>query len=97
MKKLNKPFFIYLDKDLLKNGGKKGIALQYAIGLFILGIGILLTLPFVPGPGFIFIILGLLLLQMPGTKKLVTHLDSKPGFHRFRNKLIEKYNIHLVY
>lgn len=96
MPKLKKTFHIYLNTSSNKKADKKTIALQYAMGLLLVTIGVLLALPLVPGPGVPLIIIGLLILRVPGTTKFIHYLESKEFFQKFKIWLKTKYNIQIV-
>lgn len=77
-----------------KAGGKRS-ARHWAVkitrnvlGLFVvLPLGIIMALPLVPGPGIVFIALGLSLVDFPGKRKLQARLLSKPSVQKFVNNL----------
>ena len=96
MPKLKKPYHIYLNDLSQQKADKKSMALQYAVGLSIFIIGVILSLPLVPGPGFIFVALGLLIMRVPGSTRLVGHLENKKYFRRFRIWLHLRFNIILI-
>lgn len=57
--------------------------------------GIALSLPMVPGPGFVLLLVGLALIDFPGRQRRLRKVFSKPGVHRrlnaFRRKLRRPY------
>lgn len=63
------------------------LGLKNALGLLVLPLGILMALPMVPGPGLVFILLGLSLLDFPGKRKLERKLVGRPSVIRFLNDL----------
>lgn len=78
-----------------KDGILKLVARQLA-GLVLLGIGIVLAVPGVPGPGFLFIFSSLLVSVYPGKKKLVAWMQNKRFFRLTRVWLRRTLNVHLV-
>lgn len=64
----------------------------YLIGKNLLGagvvlLGIALSLPGVPGPGFVVILIGVSMLNFPGKRKLERKLVSRPGVLRTLNRI----------
>jgi hypothetical protein len=57
------------------------------LGVIILPFGIFMTLPFVPGPGLVFILIGLSLIDFPGKRALERKLLDRPAVLRFINGL----------
>lgn len=49
------------------------------LGWLVIGIGIILALPGVPGPGFLTILIGVLLINFPGKRRLEKKLVGHPG------------------
>lgn len=56
-------------------------------GLALVLLGLLLSLPGVPGQGLLTILLGLMLLDVPGKRRLEAAIVRRPGVHRAINKL----------
>jgi hypothetical protein len=50
-----------------------------------------MALPLVPGPGLVFILLGLSLLDFPGKRSLERRLLSVPRVQRFLNEVRERF------
>jgi hypothetical protein len=46
-----------------------------------------MSMPMVPGPGLVFLLLGISLLDFPGKKKLERQLVRRPSVMRFLNDL----------
>jgi hypothetical protein len=67
------------------------IVVKNAIGVVILPLGVLMALPLVPGPGLVFILLGLSLLDFPGKRSLERRLLSMPRVQRFLNEVRERF------
>jgi hypothetical protein len=68
------------------------LVLKNALGLLIVPLGIFMSLPLVPGPGLVFLVLGLSLLDFPGKKKLERKLVRRPSVMRFLNDLRASFN-----
>ena len=71
------------------------VVLKNALGILLLAVGVALSLPMVPGPGFVLVLVGLALVDFPGRRKLLRKVISRPGVHRklnaFRRKLHRPY------
>jgi hypothetical protein len=63
------------------------VILKNGLGLVILPLGVLLALPLVPGPGLVFILVGLSLLDFPGKRSLERRLLRIPAVMRFLNRV----------
>jgi hypothetical protein len=61
--------------------------LKNTAGLLIVPLGVVLALPGVPGPGLVFILIGLSLLDFPGKRRLERRLLSLPTVLRFLNRV----------
>ena len=58
-----------------------------ALGVFLVLLGIVLSLPGVPGQGLLTILLGIMLLDFPGRERLEQKLLSKPSIVNTINRL----------
>jgi hypothetical protein len=67
------------------------IILKNAAGILILPLGVLMALPLIPGPGLVFILVGLSLLDFPGKRSLERRLLAVPTVHRFLNRVRERF------
>lgn len=58
----------------------RGIALflKNLLGIVVLGIGVVLALPGIPGPGVLTILVGLMLMDFPGKRRLERWLIGRP-------------------
>ncbi len=56
------------------------------LGLLVLPLGVVMALPLVPGPGLVFILIGLSLLNFPGKRRLERALVSRRSVLRFFNE-----------
>jgi hypothetical protein len=63
------------------------LVVKNAIGLVVVALGGVMSMPMVPGPGLVFLLLGLSLLDFPGKKKLERKLVQRPSVMRFLNDL----------
>jgi hypothetical protein len=61
------------------------------IGLVLVVIGIILSLPGVPGQGFLTIVLGLMLMQFPGKRYLEKRLLGRPDVLGMLNRIRQRY------
>lgn len=68
-----------------------GLILKNLLGLILVALGILLSLPGVPGQGFLTILLGIMLLDFPGKLRLERKLVSQPRVLRAINQLRERF------
>lgn len=62
------------------------------LGVFLVLIGILLSLPGIPGQGILTILLGLIMLDIPGKRPLEAKIIKRPNVLYAINKLRGKYN-----
>jgi hypothetical protein len=67
------------------------IVLRNILGVFLVALGIVLSLPGVPGQGILTILLGIMLLDFPGKRGLEYKLVSRPKVRQAINKLRNKY------
>lgn len=68
------------------------LILKNALGLFLIVIGVLLSFPGVPGQGILTILLGLIMLDIPGKRPLETKIVRQPKVLAAVNKLRARYN-----
>ena len=68
-----------------------GIILKNALGVLLVALGIVLSLPGVPGQGLLTILLGIMLLDFPGRRNLEIKLLSRPQVSKTINKLRHKF------
>jgi hypothetical protein len=61
--------------------------LKNLLGLVVLPLGIVMALPLVPGPGLVFILIGLSLLDFPGKRALERRLLGRPSVLRYINEV----------
>ena len=68
-----------------------GIVGKNILGVFLVALGIVMSLPGVPGQGLLTILLGVMLLDFPGRRNLETRLVSRPGIFKTINKLRHRF------
>jgi len=78
----DKPFLVRWGAVIAKN----------VLGVFLIVLGIMLSLPGVPGQGFLTILLGLIMLDIPGKRPLEAKIISRPTVLSAINNLRAKYN-----
>jgi len=68
------------------------VILKNILGLILIIIGIILSLPGVPGQGILTILLGLIMMDIPGKRPLEAKIISRPAVLAAVNKLRSKYD-----
>ena len=61
--------------------------LKNVLGVALILVGIVLSLPLVPGPGILALLLGLSLTDLPGKRRLIRAVVRRPGVSRRLNAL----------
>lgn len=61
------------------------------LGVFLVALGVVLSLPGVPGQGLLTILLGIMLLDFPGRDRLEQKLLSKPSIVNTINRLRQRF------
>jgi len=91
--------FVKLPKDHFKKEKSKGVTGSNATvrvlkvigknvaGWLLIAAGVVLSIPGVPGPGLLTILLGLMLVDFPGKHRLEQKLLSRPGIINTINRL----------
>jgi hypothetical protein len=69
-----------------------GIIGKNMLGVLLVVIGILLSIPGVPGQGLLTILMGIMLLDFPGKRRLEQKLLSRPGVLKTINRLRLKFD-----
>ena len=64
-----------------------GMLLKNAVGAVFVVLGFVMALPLVPGPGLVFMLLGLSLLDFPGKRNAERRLLAVPSVIRFLNEV----------
>jgi hypothetical protein len=67
------------------------VILKNILGVFLILLGIALSLPGVPGQGILTILLGLIMLDIPGKRPLEARIIKRPAVLAAINKLRAKY------
>lgn len=68
------------------------VVLKNLLGAVILPLGVVMALPLVPGPGLVFILVGLSLLDFPGKRSLERRLLATPTVYRFLNRVRHRFS-----
>ena len=82
--------------DQAETSGFVGFIKRQTLGFVSLFAAIVLSIPGVPGPGFVFFILAFLLIDFPKKKSLILLLKGKKWFRIARIVLRRKMNVLLV-
>ena len=69
-----------------------GVILKNLIGLGLIAVGVVLSLPGVPGPGILTILLGLVMLDIPGKRPFETRLVRRPKVLQSINRLRARFD-----
>lgn len=69
-----------------------GIVAKNLLGLVLVGFGVVMSLPGVPGQGVLTILLGIMLLDFPGKRALETHIVSRPRVQTAVNALRARFD-----
>ena len=77
-----KPFYVRWSAVILKN----------LLGIFLILLGIVLSLPGVPGQGILTILLGLIMLDIPGKRPLEARIIKRPAVSAAINNLRARFN-----
>lgn len=77
-----KPWYMRYSAIIVKN----------IFGVFLIILGILLSLPGVPGQGILTILLGLIMLDIPGKRPLEARIINRPNVLAAANNLRKRYN-----
>ena len=68
------------------------VILKNILGVFLIALGIVLSLPGVPGQGILTILLGLIMIDIPGKRPIEAKIIERPTVLAAINKLRVKYN-----
>lgn len=68
------------------------VILKNLLGVFLILLGIILSLPGVPGQGILTILLGLIMLDIPGKRPLEARIIKRPTVRDAINKLRTRFN-----
>ena len=73
-------------------GQKIGKIAKNVAGLALIVGGIVLSLPGIPGPGIVVLLLGLAITDIPGKHKLIVKIAKKPAVMRSMNRVRRKFH-----
>ncbi|MGI8668317.1 MAG: hypothetical protein ACR2J3_00530 [Aridibacter sp.] len=68
------------------------LIIKNIFGIFLIVLGLLLSLPGVPGQGILTILLGLIMIDIPGKRPLEAKIIKRPTVLSAVNKLRKRYN-----
>jgi hypothetical protein len=68
------------------------VVAKNVFGIFLIGLGIILSLPGIPGQGFLTILLGLIMIDIPGKRPLEAWIIKRPAVLTAVNNFRAKYN-----
>ena len=68
------------------------VILKNLLGVFLIALGIVLSLPGVPGQGLLTILLGLIMLDIPGKRPLEARIIQRPTIQTAINGLRSRFN-----
>lgn len=69
-----------------------GLVVKNLLGAFLVLLGVLMSLPGVPGQGVLTILLGVMLLDFPGKRRLELKLVSRPKVLRTINRIRQRFD-----
>lgn len=67
------------------------LILKNILGVFLIALGIILSVPGVPGQGFLTILLGLIMLDIPGKRPIEAKIIGRPPVLAAANKIRHRY------
>lgn len=82
--------FLTLLESKRKPAGKKGLVRRIArnaVGWILIVVGVVLSLPGIPGPGVLVLLIGLFLVDFPGKTRLQRKILGSPAVARPANRL----------
>lgn len=68
-----------------------GLVGKNILGVFLVALGIVMSVPGVPGQGLLTILLGVMLLDFPGRRSLEARIVSRPSVFKTINKLRHRF------
>ena len=68
------------------------VILKNILGVFLILLGIALSLPGVPGQGFLTILLGIIMLDIPGKRPIEARIIKRPSIQHSINKLRARFD-----
>jgi hypothetical protein len=83
------------DREILKDKSPAirwaGIIGKNLAGVILIGLGVVLSLPGVPGPGLVTILFGVMLVDFPGRRWLEHKIVSRPAVQQTINNLRKRF------
>lgn len=70
---------------------RTGLVVKNLLGAVLVSLGVVLALPGVPGPGILTILIGVILLDFPGKRRLERWLVGRPAILGTINRLRRRY------
>jgi hypothetical protein len=84
------------DREVLKDKHKAirwaGIIGKNLAGVILIGLGVVMSLPGIPGPGLVTILFGVMLVDFPGKRRLEHKLVSQPRVLKAINDLRKRFD-----
>ena len=68
-----------------------GLLLKNLLGILLVALGGIMALPVIPGPGILILMLGVMLLDFPGKRRLEQWLVHRATVLRAMNRLRQRY------
>ena len=68
-----------------------GLVVKNALGVLVISIGVVLSVPGIPGQGLLMMLLGLMLLDIPGKRAIIRRVARIPRLIATINKLRARY------
>jgi hypothetical protein len=93
--KLPRDYFARPEKTKERAGGlgrKIGVIAKNVAGVVLIVGGVILSLPGIPGPGIVVLLLGLTITDIPGKHKLILKIAKKPVVMRSMNRVRKKFH-----
>ena len=88
-------FSSHYQRDLLPNSSWAvrwgAVVLKNVIGVFLVLVGLVLSLPVVPGPGLLTILIGLIMIDIPGKRPFEARILKRPTILGPANRLRARY------
>jgi hypothetical protein len=89
-------FSSHYQQDFMPNSGFLvrwgAVILKNILGVLLIGLGLVLSLPGVPGQGLLTILLGIIMLDIPGKRPLEARIIKRPTILAAINNLRARYN-----
>ena len=92
----NNYFSSHYERDFLPNSPWAvrwgALVLKNILGVFLVLLGLALSLPGVPGQGLLTVLLGLILIDIPGKRPIEARIIKRPAILGAANRLRARYN-----